>query len=310
MYMNLQVEYKDTSGIFSNRNYNISYLALLKHMACVGMGRYQISHSFVIKRSLGMLLHYCEFLNFRSFCNNKFYKPPITSNHYDPTEVGQFSCIVGRGIADFLAKRIDKSIFTIGYEAYLAQNNVNINGKRADLVAYTNQGQFVIESKGIGNTNYPHTTIKSAENQINNVISNDQLKGHFSFGVACISYNLYDNVKVCYHDPKFDNVKSDDDFGLKELSKVYYKAFFDLYKDVKNVETLNYGNEKFIRINLGLENSVLFKSLNNISLILPYNIEELSKNGISRDTHPFESENNNDNIYIDNDRIGFAYNNL
>ena len=310
--MNLQVEYKGANGLISNRNYYMPYLALLKHMACVGMGKYKNRHPFVIKRSLGMLLHYWEFLNFQSFCNNQFYKPPRTSNHYDPTEIAQFSCIVGRGIADFLAKRIDRSTYTDGYEAYLAQNNINTkNGdKRADLVAYReNKGPFVIECKGISNVS-PHVTLNNAKNQINNVISNPQLQGRFNFGIACVSYNLYNQVKVCYHDPKFDNIKSDDDFGLKELSKLYYKAFFDLYKEVKKAKIRNFGKEKFIIVNLGFENSVLFRCIGDISLILPYNIKELSENGISRETQPFEIENNDDGIYIDNDRIGLMYNNL
>ena len=57
---------------------------------------------------------------------------------------------------------------------------------------------------------------------------------------------------------------------------------------------------------------VEYKDTNSPSCNRNYNISYLAfqMNGISRDTHPFESENNNDNIYIDNDRIGFAYNNL
>ncbi len=51
-----------------------------------------------------------------------------------------------------------------------------------------------------------------------------------NFTVACVSYNLYNQVKCKYYDPYNDNIQFDFE-GLKELTKIYYSGLSEFLNE-------------------------------------------------------------------------------
>ncbi len=137
-YMNIQVEYKDNVGNISNRSYAMTRLAFAKHMAIAGQRYAPVPQKLM--RTIAMFLHYSFYLKRQEFYNNKFSVPP--TQLYDPTEKGQFSNLAGKAIADFLSKRIDRSLYTVNYEAAMKLLNMPLNVGRPDLIAYTTNSTF------------------------------------------------------------------------------------------------------------------------------------------------------------------------
>jgi hypothetical protein len=303
--MNIPVEYKDQKGIISNRNYNITRLAFAKHLAIAGQ-RYAPRPQKLL-RTIGMFLHYSYYLKRQAFYTNRFSKPPSILS--DPTEQGQFSTLVGKAIADFLSKRIDGSLYTTNYESVASKP---LKGQRPDLVSYTQNSQFTIEVKGRHQTNPGNM----AKHKIQSA-SGDYPR---NYSVACVSYNLYRDVKCKYHDPYNDNVSYDFD-GLKKLTRKYYlglseflnEKYFDYQETEINGESFYAVELSFRKFEKLFRDEFPFPPFHFFELfefyrpqiILPANIKDLAENGISRETKPFGFEiSKQDNIYIDNDRVG------
>lgn len=296
------MEYLDKHGIISNQNYYISKLGLVKHMAIAGQ-RYAPTSKKIFK-TIGMFLQYSYFLQSSALNKDKFSLPPY--NIYDPTEKSQFSNIAGKGIADFLAKKIDNALYTVNYEAAMKIKGMPIVGSRPDLLAFSNKETFAIEAKG-----YTKDSVNDMSKH-----KDQSLSGAIpvNFTVASVSYNLYNKVKCKYHDPYNANIPFDEEL-LSETTKKYYSGIIDFlensdYKEVK------YKNESFYEIDIlspyffdeyyDKPFRYFFHDLfhhNQLKLILPKNIEAYSKEGLNSRTEPFLYDSNED-IYIDNDRIG------
>lgn len=308
--MNISVEYRDNSGTTSTHSYALTRLAFAKHLAIAGQ-RYAPAPQKLM-RTIAMFFHYSYYLQRQDFYNDKFSVPP--PQLYDPTEKGQFSSLAGKAIADFLSKRIDGSLYTVNYEAAMMLLNMPLNAGRPDLIAYTQNSMFAIEAKkysrGCGNM----TTHK-----------NQSTTGGIpvNYTVACVSYNLYNQVKCKYHDPYNDNVPYDFK-GLKKLTRNYYSGlvgflnekYFDYQKIELNREsfyTVELSFRKFKKVFMAEFPFLPFHffelfDFHKPQIILPSNIRELAKNGISKDTKPFDFENSKqENIYIDNDRVGLRF---
>ena len=296
--MNIEIEYKDNNGLITNRNYYISKLGLIKHMAISGQ-RYG-SNSYKILKAIGMYFQYHYYLDSQSLQNDKFSLPPDVL--YDPTEKGQFSNIIGKAIADFLSKKIDNSIHTTNYEAAMKINGLAIIGSRPDLLAFANNSTFAIEAKG-----YSRRSVSNNDmNQYKQQSQNGSIPVNFT--VASVSYNLYNKVKCKYHDPDQSNHKLDTEL-FTQLTKNYYSSFLD-FIEFEDCKQIKYNNEYFYEVNI-LSNifnveSTLFKNKlfnYNIKLILPINIKKYAKAGLEIDIKPFIFENT-ETLYIDTDRIG------
>ena len=85
------------------------------------------------------------------FNRDRFSEPPIGLS--DPTDKGQFSNLAGKTIADFLSKRINRSLYTVIYEAAMRLRSMplSMGGKqvrRPDLLAFAPNATFAIEAKG------------------------------------------------------------------------------------------------------------------------------------------------------------------
>jgi hypothetical protein len=306
--MNISVEYQDTGGVISNRTYRMTRLAFAKHLGIAGQG-YAPNPKKLI-RSIAMFLHYSYYMQRQPFYNDRFSEPPIQFS--DPTEKGQFSNLAGKAIADFLSKRIDNSIYTVNYEAAMRLRGMPLNVRRPDLIAYTQNSMFAIEAKGHAG---------GSGNMISH--KNQSLTGGIpvNYTVACVSYDLYNNVKCNYHDPFNDNVKYDN-VTLSGLTRNYYKGLSD-FVDHKYFEyrEINYQGEDFYEIELSQRNIEkffpdefpfrLFWQFEILEflrprLILPKKIMEYADKGITNEVKPFifEAKEQENNIYIDNDRVG------
>jgi len=301
--MQLKVEYQDRHGNINIQNYHLTRLALLKHMAIAGQG-YKFSPQKLM-RTLGMFLHYSSYLNKYEFKNDKFSEPPIGLS--DPTEKGQFSNLVGKAIADFLSKRIDNSIYTVNYEAAMRVKGQPINGPRPDLIAFNRTQTFAIEAKGYAG-NSGNMSAHKKQSQTGNI--------PVDFTVASVAYDLYNNVKVKYYDPENGDVPYDNELRQK-LTQNYYKGFLGFLDErYFNFNELELQGEKFYEIQLFPPYWDYHDKFMNIcgheilyyyrpALIVPKEIHEFAEKGLTNEIKPFIFEKTEENnIYIDNDRIG------
>jgi hypothetical protein len=313
--MDIRVEYKDAAGAITNQIHSLTRLAFAKHFGIAGQG--YAPRPQKLMRTIAMFFHYSYYLQRQAFNNDRFSEPPIQLS--DPTEKGQFSNLAGKAIADFLSKRIDQSIFTVNYEAAMRIHNppipLTFNGRpvrRPDLLAYTNHSRFAIEAKGFSGGHGNMTDHK--DQSITGGI-------HVDFTVASVAYDIYNQVKCKYYDPYNENVPYDNEL-LRKLSQNYYRGLSEfLNEKFFNFREVEFQGEKFYEVELSYRYlEKLFPDefpfepiwyfeiidLYRPSLILPKKIRDFAEEGLTKDIKPFifESKEQEDNIYIDNDRIG------
>ena len=288
-------------------------LAFVKHLAISGQAYAPKMQKLV--RAIGMFLHYNKYIQRKEFyVGNRFSEPPFELS--DPTEKGQFSNLAGKAIADFLSKKINSSIYTVNYEAAMRMHIPPIplsnNGKqvkRPDLLAFSKDECFAIEAKGYSSEGCANMKKHKTQSMAGGIKVN--------FSIASVSYNLYNEVKCKYHDPFNDNVPYDNEL-LKRLTKKYYNGLLDFlnpeyfsYQKVKiqgeefyEVSLINFLRNYFINIPFFIPFEWL--EYYQPSIIIPINISEYAKNGITNEIEPFIFENKEQigDTYIDNDRIG------
>lgn len=317
--MEIEVEYIDANGVVSNRIERISKIALIKHLAIAGQGYAPTPQKLL--RSIGMLFHYAYYLQRDDFYNhNRFSQPPTELS--DPTEVAQFSNVVGKAIADFLSKKISNSIFTVNYEAAMRLVNPPLRiGRRSrpDLIAFTQNSlnapnsMFAIEAKGF-TAGAGSMAKHKRQSQTGGIPVN--------YSVACISYELYQQVKCNYHDPFNDTVEFDRRL-LSELTKKYYLGLSGFVRsDFFRTQEMEIQGENFYSIDLSYPHlrrffdpppfRFLWDEIFHFfrpKLILPRQILEFSENGVNGNIRPFifEGEQSNRSLYIDTDRVGLQF---
>ena len=298
--MDIKVEYKDNAGQVTNFDQHISKLALIKHMAFAGQ-RYASTPNKLF-RVLGMGVHYAPYLQDIGR-NNHFSEPPIALS--DPTEKSQFSNIAGKAIADFLSKRISGAVFTTNYEAAMRLKGLSINGTRPDLIAYKDDGYcFTLEAKGYSKRNVEDYEMDKHKAQ--SVSPYPQLPVNFS--VASVTYNMYDEIKCKYYDPEGDNNGADISL-FRDLTRQHYSNLLQFIKgEYQDFFELDKSLQQYYRVRI---NWRLFEEYyyfyfhhffhhNDFNLILPSNIEQLSKEGLREGFETIDD----DNIYIDRDGVG------
>jgi hypothetical protein len=303
--MNIPVEHIDNNGNINLIDINISRLALVKHLAIAGQGFAPRINKLM--RFIGMAMHYSFYLQKDSLDNNHFSLPPDELS--DPTEKGQFSCLVGKAIADYLSKRISNGFITLTYEAALRILNLPISGQRPDLISFTQEDIFAIEAKGSSD---------GPGNMINHKTQAQTGPIPVNFSIASVSYNLYDLIQCNYHDPTNINVPYNEKL-LKEVSKLYYSGIAEfLNKKYFDINEINFNNEDFYEIQLNFREfqKMIFNEYPpypiwffdflkyyKLSLLVPKRILSFANEGISRKLSLFSYEKEN-NVYIDYDRIG------
>jgi hypothetical protein len=195
--MNIEIEYIDQNSILSSRSEDISNFAILKHLAIAG--QWYLPALKYYTRIIGIFLHYVEYLDRTTLNSSKFSLPPTIRR--DPTETGQFSNLVGKGIGDFLSKRLSGAKVTHNYEAAMILQGIPLSGSRPDLYCIGEAFQFAVEAKGFSAANVSAREMLRHKNQANS----GPLPVNFC--VASVSYNLYTQVKCNYHDPFDRNVE-------------------------------------------------------------------------------------------------------
>jgi hypothetical protein len=298
--MKIQVHYKkSSSGPSEPRCYKLTKNAFLKHFVCVG--HKSVSHWKKIKEGLGAYLYFYDYM--RAFTANHFFLP---HKNYNYTKQNHFSACAGLAIADFLAKRIDNSLYTEHYEAALQQKKLKISGERPDLLAFTKDAMFAIEAKGRKDN---HGNMEKHKNQ------SRQGEIPVNFSVACVSYNIYKKIECKYYDPNNKDISFDKEL-FNNLTKKYYKGFID-FLDL-GYSTFEHEGEKFYEIKISnIIKRHLDKNFNKSDkyqyeileiyqpkLILPKNTENYAKDGMPLEWKPMKYDDNDENLYIDNDRIG------
>lgn len=315
--MNIPVEYLDQHGNIHNLNYQLTRLAFAKHMTMAGQG-YILNPGKLIK-SLAKLVNYSAYMQRRPFYqNNRFSEPPMLFR--DPTEKGQFSNLAGKAIADFLSKRIDNSFMTINYEGAMSYHKQPIRGSRPDLIAFSPNTTFAIEAKGREQSVI--STEEMAKHKKQSQSGPFSNKVHFS--IACISYNLYRNIAVKYHDPFNEGAEYDLE-ALKALSKKYYSSLAEfLNENSFNVSRTQIQNENFFEVGLSgrtieklFDDGLMFDRFgpahfyfDRVRLLLPADIIQYAEEGITKELEPFNlapSETDSRYLYIDNDRVGLRF---
>ena len=308
--MNIEVEHMDSAGAITHHIFPMTLLAFAKHLGFAGQG-YSVSKKKLI-RTISMFLHYSQYIQRNKFYNGCFSEPSIALS--DPTEKGHFSNLAGKAIADFLSKQIDRSVFTVNYEAAMRLKKMPIkNNPRPDLLAYKqNIEAFAIEAKGYSGGCGDMTEHKK-QSQTGGI--------PVSFSVACVSYNLYNRVHCKYYDPFNDNILFNDEKLFRELTRNYYKGLLEFLDSVFfDHHMFEHQGETFYEVELlpsllidrfSDENplrKILFDYfiLYRLRLILPGRIEEYAKFGLTSETTPFlfETSGQEYNMYIDNDRVG------
>ena len=298
--MKIPVDYIDTNGNQHDLTFRMSRLAFVKHLAMVGQRYLPKPHKLM--RTVGMFYHYSHYMQLSEFYNNRFSEPPKQLS--DPTEKGQFSTLAGKAIADYLSKRIDQSLFTVNYEAALRLNNMKVNVRRPDLIAYTQNSQFAIEckgySKGSGNMTNHKTQSKTGGIPVN-------------YTIACVSHNLYKEVKCKYHDPFNESVEYDN-VSLQALTRNYYHGLLEfINQEYFEYHEIELQGEKFYEVELPFQNfDNLFTDMFpfRVNLILPSKIRTFAEKGLTNNIKPFIYDTKRLNIkewskiYIDNDRVG------
>jgi hypothetical protein len=306
--MNISVEHINQTGTVSNKTFRLTRLAFAKHLAIAGQG-YAPRPQWLL-RTIGMLFHYGFYIQRQAFYSDRFSEPPTPLS--DPTEKAQFSNLAGKAIADFLSKKIDNSLYTVNYEAVMRLQGQKLKGQRPDLVAYSPTSMFAIEAKGRHQGNSGDMVKHKTQAQSGTVGVN--------FSVACVSYNLFNQVRCNYHDPYNDNIPYDNE-TLRLLTKNYYQGLSEfLNEKIFEYREFQMQGETFYEIELFyrrfdtlLPDEFPFRPFRYFEifefyrprLILPKDIFEYAKNGITNDIKPFSFDaKEDDSLYIDNDRIG------
>jgi hypothetical protein len=302
--MKLQVHYKKSdSEPIEPRCYKLTKTAFLKHFVCAG--HKSITSWRKIWEGLGAYLYFHEYITSHAFKTDKFSLP---SGDYDYMKQSHFSGCAGLAIADFLAKCIDHRMYSVFYEAAMKAKGMSITGGRPDLLAFTKDASFAIEAKG-----YKDKCGKKKMEEHKNQSQKGGIPVRFS--VACVSYNIYKKIKCNYYDPIDNNAPFDEEL-FKKLTKEYYNEFIEFLNI--GYSTFEYEGEKFYEIKISDiikqpsdKNPIKFDASSceilekhQPKLILPQDIENYAKDGMPPDWKPIKYDDNNENFYIDNDRIG------
>lgn len=295
--MEIEVEYIDQSKNIVNRVETLNVLGLLKHIAIAGQ-RYLPSLKYYTK-VVGIFCQYIEYMNLHALKNSRFSRPP--SIRYDPTEIGQFSNLVGKGIGDFFSKGLSNAKITHSYEAVMKiagiQNPNKI--KRPDLYCIGDNFQFALEVKGYSAKSISSNEMLKHKNQA----QSGPLPVHFS--VASVSYNLYERIRCKYHDPFNDHIEFNSSIN-RELNRIYYTGLFEyLDFDYFRIEEGEIENKHCFFIDILGPSTPYELSIGGYSLALIIQ-SEFKKHIIKAPSTFNETIIQNPRMYLDTDGVGFC----
>lgn len=296
--MQIAVEIIDKNNQFRREIFGCNKFAFIKHMAMAGQGFMPSVAKYT--RMVGMYCHYIEYLSSIALNDSHLSVPP--PERQDPTEKGHVSNVVGKAIGDFLARRVSGAQATLNYEGAMAAAGHPIRGSRPDLYCVGNGEQFALEAKGYtaGSSGPMHGHKSQA------------LEGPLpvNFAVASVSYDLYREIKVKYHDPSDDSVPFNQELNLRLLRAYYHGLFEYAQKDTLPILSERLGNVDclFIRIiGPGTPYPAVFRDDLSLYLVLAKRFKRLSDESSQASFPDFLSEPiESDMSYLDTDGVGIA----
>lgn len=227
--MNLNVIQKDKTGTTSQRQYQVGLARLLKHIGVAGQNK-PLS-AFSILRGFGFLAYFYHYVDHPHLLWMPFRFRRNYSSLWDPTDIAQFANIIGKAVADMLARRISGALYTHTYEAALLVKNKTMSGKRPDFYCDTGDKQFALEAKGFTRNNVSDRKMQDFKNQA----AAGSLPVHFH--VACATYALFDYPIIAkYYDPENDNVVYDHQTSLI-LARSFYSSVLGSLSELPEVES-------------------------------------------------------------------------
>lgn len=291
--MRINIDYIDLAGKRSHIVEEIGTFALIKHLALAGQGYLPTLSQYT--RMVGMFLHYIEYLRPQELSESRFSLPPKIRQ--DPTEKGNFSNLVGKGIADYLSKKLSGGKITHSYEGVMLVEDHPISGGRPDLYCVGDGSQFAIEAKGLSASTVSDNEMQNHKKQAESGIL------PVNFSIASVSYNLYEEVSCRYHDPFNDAVPMD--YSLhKKLNKAYYARLNEFVASREfQVRTVNLGGHKCVLLDIlgpGTPYNLLFE--NHLCFVLILELRFLLD---LEDVYTFNPEPvEKPNFYLDTDGVG------
>jgi hypothetical protein len=287
--MRIQTEHLNAAGILTYPDIRVSLPAMLKHMSIAGQSFMPSTYGFI--RAIGIFFHYYYYFDHDLFYRlNRF--QPMPEAYMDPTEKGTFSMLVGKAIADFMAKRLYNANFTYTYEAAMVRFGFPISGSRPDLYCENGVDQFAVEAKGFSDSTMSPARLLTFKAQS----QNGPIPVRFS--LACISFNIYDNVQCKIYDPVNANAQYNKAANLA-LSSIYYSSLFEALESIAEAGEIEIAGQRYLSYKIpAIIQSVKMAP---VSFLINSQIKQsLSELGPRK---PFKSYMN-ENIYIDNDGVG------
>jgi hypothetical protein len=193
-----------------------------------------------VVQSIGFLTWYWEYCEWLPVFRLAFRRP---FSHYDPTEIGQFSNIVGRGIADYLGRNLSGAIQAHAYEDALKVRKIPYSGPRPDLYCDTGTQQFSMEAKGLSAGTVSANAMTGHKAQA----KAGPLPVHFA--IASVSYNLYRTPSCKYFDPVADRADYDGSLAVI-LARLKYISLLSIVDRLPRLRDASIGNEIVERFRL------------------------------------------------------------
>lgn len=279
--MQITLIQRDAAGAETVSQVAISLLPFLKSLATAG--EIEATWFHTCRKMAGALLFYWEHFEFFPFSD--FSLRPW--RHHDPTELGQFSNRVGKGIADYFARRLSGAIQTHTYEDALAVRRLPIIGERPDLYCDTGAQQFSMEAKGFSTT----TVSDNAMTNINTQAQAGPLP--VNFAIACVSYNLFQRPACKYYDPPLADAPYDSALN-RMLARLKYARLLSILDTLPRVGTSTVGNQRVERFRITGDEDVP------LTLLIAERIRPFVTRSATFRTERIEEEG----VFLDNDGIG------
>ncbi len=284
--MNILLIQKDTLGVVTKSDRNITLPRLLKSVGSAG--ELHPSAIRTVMGSLGFLAYYWDYWEFSPF--TPFRLRSASMDRLDPTKMGQVSNIIGKALADRFARDISGAVFTHTYEAALAIRKMVHVGKRPDMYCDTLSKQFSMEAKGFSAAGLSDTAMSEHKLQA----QSGPIPVHFA--IASVSYGLYSRPKCKYYDPVFDGAEYE-----KELNSIMARLrlaelISEISNDIRSESSVNIGGSTYERYVITQEGG--FK----VSWLLDKRVRAF----VSGDILSFEKTERLDDegLFIDSDGVG------
>lgn len=299
--MVLNVEHVDAAKNVNHTKLDITLLAFLKHFSMVARGRRTLLES--IPRMVSSAILYADYIPYRSFSKAPGFNDP-PDERYDQHEKGTFSGLVGKAIADFLAKRIDKAIYSVSYEAVMMKSGLPIAKQRPDLLCIvSDHNRIAVEAKG-----YCQRTVSNNEMKKHKAQSSS---GPISVNrsIASVSFNIFEKMCVKYHDPKSGDKNNEED--TIAITKEFYTDVARLFRFDEGIRVAFEDRKEFVAIPV---QSLLFRSSLSARFLRSFIrcplyrvfvlLDEKVSNAARTSELPLIEYRMGDNYYVDSDGIG------